>query len=111
MTAVANRVLFVAEGRVSHSEHAMRFRITGLSGNQFGRFGSGAGKGSPGRRLIAPQLSDYAFAPGPRKRNSLLVTPIDRQSSQGAKRGIEIALINDPRSQNSAIFLVSPGSS
>src|SRR5438552_1200527 len=93
MTAFANRVVFVSEGRVSHSEHAMRFRITGLSGNQFGRFGSGAGKGSPGRRLIAPHQSDYAFAPGPWKRNSLLVTPIDRQSGQGAKRGIEIALI------------------
>src|ERR1700737_3302962 len=93
MAAFANRALFVAEAAASHSERAIRSHITRLSGNHFGAFGSGAGKGTPGRRWIPPHLSDYAFAPGPRKRNSLLVTPIDRQSSQGPKRGIEIALI------------------
>src|SRR5207249_11571610 len=51
-----------------------------------------AGKCSPCRRCIAPHLSDYAFAPDPRKQNGFLVTPIDRQRSQGAKRSIEIAL-------------------
>jgi hypothetical protein len=45
-----------------------------------------------GRRFIALHLSDYALAPESRKWNEVIVTSSHRQRSQGATRGIEIAL-------------------
>ena len=60
--------------------------------NEFGRFSSRAGKGSVGRRFITAHLSDYAFAPGPRKRNGLFIAPGSRKSTECAQRTIEIAL-------------------
>ena len=82
----------MAQNRVSHSEHTERVRVLRLLRDQFGRFGSRAGKCSARRCLIAPHLSNYAFAPDSRKRDSVLITPIDRQHSQPVKRTIEIAL-------------------
>ncbi len=90
--AFTNCVLLIAQGRVSHPEHTKPFRVVGLLAHHFGRFGSRAGKCSARRRFITTELSDYAFAPTSRKRNSVVVTPIDRQRSQSATRAIEIAL-------------------
>jgi len=64
----------------------------GLIHDQLGRFVARRGKGGVGRRFIAPHLSDYTFAPDPRKWNEVIVTSSDRQRSQGATRPIEIAL-------------------
>src|SRR5205823_8911402 len=69
-----------------------RFRIARLLRHELDRFGSRAGKCSACRPRIAPHLSDYAFAPGPRKRDRIIVTSSDRQRSQGTTGAIEIAL-------------------
>ena len=82
----------MTEGRISHSEHAKSFWIIRLFRNEFGHFSSCAGKGSVRRCVITAHLSKYAFAPGPRKRNGILIAPGNRKSSEGAQRTIEIAL-------------------
>jgi hypothetical protein len=70
----------------------MSFRIITSTDHEFGRFGSRVGKSSVRRRFITSHLSDYAFAPKSWKPNCVVAAPIDRQLSQGASCGIEIAL-------------------
>src|SRR2546423_1812762 len=59
----------------------------------FSKRGSPRTGSQSGCRRSSPHLSDYAFAPYMRKQNGFPVAPIARQRSQGAKRGIEIAIV------------------
>src|SRR5213595_1808143 len=82
----------MAEGGVNHPEHTNPFRIIRLFRNHFGGFGMHTRKSSVGCRLLTTELSDYAFAPAPRKRNIVIVTPVDGQRIHSATRAIVIAL-------------------
>jgi len=77
--AFMNRVLLVAKGRVSHSELAEGLCVGWLLAHQFRHCVTRASSGSVRRRCIGPHLSNYAYTPGPRQRNSVLVTTIDQQ--------------------------------
>src|SRR5207247_9119356 len=71
---------------------AKHFLIITRCRNEIGGIGTHVGKRSVGRCFITAHLSDYPFAPDPRKRNGFLIAHRNRKSSKGAERTIEIAL-------------------
>src|SRR4029077_1309721 len=89
--AFSNCVLLVTESSVSHPEHTKPFSVIRLLCDELGPLGSRVSKCNTRCRFIPTQLSHYAFTPKSRNRNSVVVTPIDRQRIHSHTRANGIA--------------------